>query len=157
MYNAIKYTERGFITITVDMIHYDDILNSDSEESDNDSKNQTIRFKISDTGVGIPKEKFNNLLSIDGNTMNIQYIGNDSQQATRLAGLGLSISEKILQQFNSHLHHSSFVNQGSSFWFDIHIIRNEQSVLIPRKKKRNENFKILKKLISDEKKPNLDK
>jgi signal transduction histidine kinase len=42
--NAVKFTSKGKITVSVCLI-------------DEDSENITIEFAVTDTGIGIPKEK----------------------------------------------------------------------------------------------------
>jgi signal transduction histidine kinase len=42
--NAVKFTSKGKITVSVRLI-------------DEDSENVTIEFAVTDTGIGIPKEK----------------------------------------------------------------------------------------------------
>jgi len=102
--NAIKFTEKGDILITLDV---------EKEE------NLSILLKISvaDTGIGIPKDKydviFENFIQIE-NYLTKKYKG---------SGLGLSIVKNFIQLLNGTITVESELNQGSVF-----------SMLIPLKK-----------------------
>jgi signal transduction histidine kinase len=96
--NAIKYTQSGFITLIV------------SKSSDN-----SIRFSISDTGCGIAKEKQQTLFKLFGK---FKESGNS---AVKLGGLGLSISQVLLNKLGFVLKCSSSENVGTRFYFDISV------------------------------------
>lgn len=98
--NAIKFTERGQVSITV------------SEES-RDNIGARLRFTVKDTGVGIPQEKQENIFApfsqADG-SMTRKHGG---------AGLGLSISARIVAAMNGTISVESHPGQGSTFQFTI--------------------------------------
>jgi two-component system, sensor histidine kinase len=95
--NAIKYTDHGSINCKVDWKY-------------TSSKSGYIVFKISDTGVGIPKEQHDNIfnefyqLGASGNTASHDGVG-----------LGLSIVKQLIDAFNGKIHLESQVNQGATF------------------------------------------
>lgn len=70
-----------------------------------------ILFKVSDTGIGIPKEKqkdiFNSFTQASSST-NRQFGG---------TGLGLSITKKLLELQETTLHLNSTEGEGSEFYF----------------------------------------
>ncbi|WP_018341909.1 ATP-binding protein [Cytophaga aurantiaca] len=98
--NAIKFTENGDVRLTVSTF-------LDTE------KYIQIRFEISDTGIGIPANKLDQLFD--------EY--NQLSTATgRLfggTGLGLVITKKTLALFSSEFIILSQENKGTSFSFDI--------------------------------------
>ena len=98
--NAMKYTQSGFITLIVNKSSPD--LNS-------------IRFSISDTGWGISKEKQNSLFKLFGKFAEM------SEGSTKLGGLGLSISQILLNKLGSELKWESTPKVGTRFYFDIMI------------------------------------
>ncbi len=98
--NAIKFTEKGKVTIAAELI--------------NDLKKEVnIRFSVIDTGLGIPEDK-------------LDYVFESFAQAevhtTRRyggTGLGLSISKFLVEKQGGHITVISKVNEGSSFSFDL--------------------------------------
>lgn len=96
--NAIKYTERGEVTLEV-------WLEQKSLES------MLLHFAVKDTGIGIPEEKqgpiFEPFTQADGD-ISRKYGG---------TGLGLAISKKLVEKFGGELWVESKVGQGSTFHF----------------------------------------
>ena len=96
--NAIKFTSKGKITVSVRL------LNEDEECS-------TIEFAVADTGIGIEESK-------------IDTIFDDFQQATsgtsRLyggTGLGLAIVKQLVEPQGGTIAVKSKINEGSTFSF----------------------------------------
>lgn len=111
--NAIKYTEKGFIVVTVDW------------ENTNDGS--FIKFQVSDSGSGIPKHRSQKIYELFG-SKDIQRVDKHSNnESTKLAGLGISIANRILKKFNSELSHKSTLNVGSKFWFTLKVDEFEYS------------------------------
>lgn len=96
--NAIKFTPQGSITLHVS-------LGNESET------HVTIRFSVSDTGIGIPGDRLNNLFDkftqVDA-SMSRKYGG---------TGLGLAISKKICELMGGRIGVESKEGKGSTFWF----------------------------------------
>ena len=96
--NAIKFTERGEITLRVDV-----------EQAD--AQRCQLRFAVSDTGIGIPREKqgliFEAFSQADASTTR-QYGG---------TGLGLTISSRLVEMMGGQLKVESEPGKGSCFSF----------------------------------------
>jgi signal transduction histidine kinase/CheY-like chemotaxis protein len=96
--NAVKFTKKGEIVILV-------CLESEDEQ------NATIRFAVSDTGIGIPANLPENLFSpftqVDSSTTR-QYGG---------TGLGLAISRQLAELMGGKIGMESKEGKGSTFWF----------------------------------------
>lgn len=90
-----------------------------------------MRIEVKDTGVGIPKEKLNNLFKLFGNVPGQQQQAMASG-ACKLAGLGLTISHRIIVELGGTFEVESKVNHGSCFAFTIKQIEEEAKK--PRKK-----------------------
>ncbi len=98
--NAIKFTQKGGVIFAID------VLNK------NIPHDCTLQFKIIDSGIGIKPE-------------NLELMFTPFRQVgTRLgksegAGLGLSISKRLIDLMNGELHVKSIFGQGCTFWFDL--------------------------------------
>lgn len=98
--NAVKYTEKGTITLTIKVIaSYDN--------------NILLNFSIKDTGVGIKDEDKEKLF------MAFQRVDESKNRNIEGTGLGLSICIKLLQLMDSNLSVKSEYGNGSEFYFDI--------------------------------------
>jgi PAS domain S-box-containing protein len=96
--NAIKFTEQGAVVIRMVGV----------EET---AKNVTMRFEVSDTGVGISAEAqsriFEEFAQADGSTTR-KHGG---------SGLGLAISKQLVEMMGGSIHVESAPGSGSTFWF----------------------------------------
>jgi len=97
--NAVKFTQKGGIYIDVKKI--------------NDNHTQGVYFSVTDTGIGVEKDKLNLLFQ--------SFTQTDSSITRRFGGtgLGLSISKQLAQLLGGSIGASSAPNEGSTFWFSI--------------------------------------
>ncbi len=108
MDNAIKFTEKGEITIRV--------TNEQEEEG-----TARLRFEVADTGIGIPQDRiqaiFDSFAQADGSTTR-KYGG---------TGLGLAISKQLVEMMGGKISAGSTVGEGSTFIFSAHFIKDTES------------------------------
>ena len=127
--NAIKFTEKGSIEVRISKV---------AEEKRVD----TIRFKVSDTGMGIPKEDREVIW---------ESFTQPKQLTTRTeggSGLGLSIVKKLLKLHKSDISLKSEPGKGSEFWFDLML---EKAAAEPKpSEEHTDQLKGLKVLIADD-------
>ncbi|MEH2266289.1 HAMP domain-containing hybrid sensor histidine kinase/response regulator [Nostoc sp.] len=125
--NAIKFTDRGKVTLRV-RLGAGDWGTEDKEEKDNNSSfsplsptprpfassSQSLIFEVEDTGCGITSQEINLLFEPFEQT----EIGRKCQQGT---GLGLAISRKYVELMGGDITVSSMPGIGSTFVFYIQI------------------------------------
>lgn len=100
--NALKFTFKGFILVTVTK-YYDSIANS-----------SRLEISVKDNGIGIRKEDQRKLFKLFG-IVNRDHAKNN----TNGIGLGLFISKQIINQFTGVIDVISEIDQGSDFYFSL--------------------------------------
>ncbi|MBR1674902.1 MAG: response regulator [Eubacterium sp.] len=111
--NAQKYTREGSITLTVDCYDYNDVKNGNKVN---------IIFGVTDTGVGIRKEKLDHLFevyNINSNKKEAGYSG---------TGIGLAIAKRLADVMGGDIDVESTYGEGSTFTFSILQTRPEGSI-----------------------------
>ncbi|MDT0608423.1 response regulator [Croceitalea rosinachiae] len=107
--NALKFTKDGKVEV---------ITRLKEKEEDN----LTVYFEVSDTGIGISEEQQKNIFdSFEQGSVQInrEYGG---------TGLGLTIVKSLLGLFDSKIHLKSKFGEGSSFFFELELKSDENSL-----------------------------
>lgn len=96
--NAVKFTERGRITLRARVI--------DSTERD-----YLVKFEVADTGIGISPEGLGKLFKAfsQADSSTTRHFGG--------TGLGLAISKRLVELMHGEVGVESTLGQGSVFWF----------------------------------------
>ncbi len=108
--NAIKFTDKGSVTLKVETLDLDPIQGTVS-----------LRFSVTDTGVGIAPEDLKKLFRA------FEQVGERSRQAEG-TGLGLAISQQIVQLMGGQIQVESQLEIGSKFFFEVELILNDEWV-----------------------------
>lgn len=102
--NAIKFTQHGTVKVTI---------TKKGVIQDGGEQKLKLQFCVSDTGIGIPKDKldliFQNFCQADGSTT--RNFGG--------TGLGLSISKQLISLLGGEIWVTSTLGEGSKFYFTI--------------------------------------
>lgn len=99
--NAVKFTEQGEVELKITPV---------AEHSEGTT---VIRFEVRDTGIGIQPGKLDQIFEAfaqEDSSITKKYGG---------TGLGLTISNRLLNLADSRLYVKSIVGKGSSFYFDV--------------------------------------
>lgn len=98
--NAIKFTERGGVEISVRVVRCDNAV-------------ATLRFAVNDTGIGMTEStqtKLFQVFSQGDSSMNRRFGG---------TGLGLAISQRLVNRMGGHIAVESAPDRGSRFSFEL--------------------------------------
>ena len=131
--NAIKFTpENGQVVFQTEVIKAHD-------------SSQTIRFSVSDTGIGIPQEKLETIFK--------PFSQADDSTTRKFGGtgLGLTISADLVKVFGGKLQVESTQNRGTTFYFDLEFKKCDGSITL---KKLLEDYTLI--IIEDEKEHVID-
>lgn len=100
--NAIKFTERGSVSVRVSLISQSD-------------KRASIKFEIQDSGIGMTEEQINKIFNA--------FTQADASTARQFGGtgLGLIISRALVEAMHGEIRVNSHEGRGSTFSFHIQV------------------------------------
>lgn len=134
--NAIKYTEKGFVSLTITGL----ILGNDSQ----------LNFTVKDTGMGISENKMKTLFgdasSDDGSL----------SQVTGVSGMGISLCKKLAQLMGGTLNAVSVEGEGSSLSLNLTLPIDEGARVEPNFNPLLEQDQSHKILVVDDIRSNYD-
>ena len=135
--NAVKFTEQGDVTIHVEL-------------ADQDSRVQSVKYSVSDTGLGIPKDKQDGIFD--------PFKQADSSTTRKFGGtgLGLAICRQLIELMHGSVGVESEPGKGSTFWFKVPLKKvsgadDQQSVASSEKSEEMGNpFEGMKVLVAED-------
>lgn len=109
--NAIKFTEKGSVTIMVRKLSTDE------------NKNITLAFSVVDTGIGIPKDKIRSVFE------SFTQVSAGDTRRYGGTGLGLTISKQLVELMGGKIEVESELGSGTTFSFALQLpIGTEESL-----------------------------
>lgn len=139
--NAIKFTDKGKVSITVNLKIVDD-------------KNALLLIKVTDTGIGVSPEN----IPVIFNEFS-QVIDSKRKDWQKGSGLGLTISKKLVDLHKGKINVESVVGKGTTFNVELpyRIAAEEEENLASQKEHiiQSDRFKDLHILIVDDSDMNL--
>ena len=98
--NAVKFTDHGEIVLSVEMAH-----------QDTGTGTASMRFSVTDTGIGIPRDKIDSIFGA--------FTQADSSTTRKYGGtgLGLTIVKRLVEMFHGQIAVESEPGKGSTFSF----------------------------------------
>jgi len=135
--NALKFTSSGGISVNLNLL-------------DKSDERISLEFLVSDTGIGIPKEKHNTIFE------SFTQASADTTRHFGGSGLGLAICKKLVELQGGTIRVESEPNAGSKFYFTI-TFGMVKSGIRPEKEESQESFSGLegkKILVAEDNKVN---
>jgi len=108
--NAVKFTEKGEVKLKLDLV-------------DENKKFVKVRFEVSDTGIGIPADKIDDIFN------SYTQASTDTTRKYGGTGLGLAITKSLIELHNSEISVKSELGKGSAFSFIIQFDRSTTSAV----------------------------
>jgi len=102
--NAVKFTTKGKITVSIRLL-------------DEDEEKATIEFAVSDTGIGIPKDKIEKIFE------NFQQSSSGTSRLYGGTGLGLAIVKQLVEKQGGSIGVKSETDRGSTFSFRLSFLK----------------------------------
>jgi len=136
--NSVKFTYTGKIKLHIDILN----------ETETDI---ILEFKVTDTGMGIPKDKIGSIFQ------SFTQVHSHQRFQTKGTGLGLSITKKLVEMQDGEIHVKSQVGKGSTFTFFLPYLKASQKDLEPVEFQENADatrFTNLKVLLVEDNKIN---
>ncbi len=98
--NAVKFTEKGFVSVDVDL-------------ASTDEDSSMLRFSVKDTGIGMPQDKAEQLFK--------PFIQGDGSSTRKYGGvgLGLALSKRYVEMMGGELKTASMPVNGTEFYFTL--------------------------------------
>jgi len=105
--NAVKFTSKGKITVSVSLLKEDE-------------EKVVLEFAVTDSGIGIPKNKLDKIFD------NFQQASSGTSRLYGGTGLGLAIVKQLVEPQGGRIHVESKINEGSTFSFTLSFLKTKE-------------------------------
>ncbi|MFW5706447.1 MAG: two-component regulator propeller domain-containing protein [Bacteroidota bacterium] len=110
LYNAVKFTREGKITLTASLEDSKKI-----KENNEEHEELLLKITVADTGVGIAQEAISKLF------VPFFQVEDKDTRNTDSTGLGLAISKKLTEILQGDIGVESELGKGTTFWFTFRV------------------------------------
>lgn len=112
--NAVKFTARGRIELDVNVL-------------ERVGERVTIQFRLKDTGIGMSQQTMGRLFQV--------FSQGDSSISRRFGGtgIGLALSQKIVQKMGGEIQVQSELDVGSEFFFQVELLASAKHTVVSPK------------------------
>jgi PAS domain S-box-containing protein len=130
--NAVKFTNKGTITLSTQLMHED----ADKVE---------IEFSVSDTGIGIPEAKIDKIFD------NFQQATSGTSRIFGGTGLGLAIVKQLVEPQGGKIKVKSVLGEGSTFSFTLEFLKTKWDADVePEILEMNEDGENIRVLVAED-------
>ena len=130
--NAVKFTSKGKITVSVRLKNEDD-------------EKVTVEFAVMDTGIGIQEDKIKDIFK------NFQQASSGTARLYGGTGLGLAIVKQLVESQDGTIQVTSKVDEGSTFSFCLSFQKtNEEAAMEAESAESDTEIKDLKVLVVED-------
>lgn len=130
--NAIKFTTKGKITVTIQL------LNTDEDKA-------TIEFAVSDTGIGLAENMISTIFE------NFHQATSSTARLFGGTGLGLAIVKQLVERQGGTINVKSKINEGSTFSFVLSFQKTKAEIELDSEiVKLNTEIKKIKVLVVED-------
>ena len=134
--NAIKFTEKGEVRLSIRLISQD-------------NKNVTLCFEIKDTGIGITDKSIPTIFD------SFTQASSDTTRRFGGTGLGLTIVKKLINLQNGEIIVKSKLGAGTSFTFSLpFILSSKENIIIKKDSSENHSISNIRILVAEDNKVN---
>ncbi|MCX7683312.1 MAG: HAMP domain-containing histidine kinase, partial [Anaerolineae bacterium] len=103
--NAIKFTEKGYISVSAQIV--------ESWNTCTEQQESFVQVSVSDTGIGIPADRLTEIFE------EFTQVDSSDSRSRDGAGLGLPITKKLIELHGGRIWVKSKVGEGSTFTFTL--------------------------------------
>lgn len=100
LFNAVKFTPKGSVNLTVEAMMAE-------------NNRCIVRFKVSDTGIGIPAAELSNIFAM------YYQVDNEEHYSATGTGIGLAICKQLVTLMNGEIYVDSEVGKGTCFTVEL--------------------------------------